>query len=56
MTLHGYNALREADAVVYDALANPEILEWCRSDAHRIFRGQKGKAARLRRKAIFRLG
>ena len=42
MTLHGYNALREADAVVYDALANPEILEWCRSDAHRIFAGKRG--------------
>ena len=42
MTLHGYNALCEADAVVYDALANPEILEWCRSDAHRIFAGKRG--------------
>ena len=42
MTLHGYNALRVADAVVYDALANPEILEWCRSDAHLIFAGKRG--------------
>lgn len=42
MTLHGYNALREADAVVYDALANPEILEWCRSDAELIFAGKRG--------------
>ena len=42
MTLHGYNALRVADAVVYDALANPEILEWCRSDAQLIFAGKRG--------------
>ena len=42
MTLHGYNALRVADAVVYDALANPEILEWCRSDADLIFAGKRG--------------
>ena len=42
MTLHGYNALREADAVVYDALANPEFLEWCRSDAELIFAGKRG--------------
>ena len=42
MTLHGYHALRAADAVVYDALVNPEILEWCRSDAQLIFAGKRG--------------
>ena len=42
VTLHGLNALLRADAVVYDALLNPAILEWCRKDAEIIFAGKRG--------------
>lgn len=40
MTLHGMNALRQADVVIYDALVDPRILEW--TDAECIYAGKRG--------------
>jgi uroporphyrin-III C-methyltransferase len=42
MTIRGMQLLREADAVVYDALANPVLLESCRGDALLIDAGKRG--------------
>jgi uroporphyrinogen III methyltransferase/synthase len=42
MTLRGRNALRCADAVVYDALAAPELLDLAPPDALRINVGKRG--------------
>jgi len=42
MTVHALNALRQADAVVYDALVDPRILEWAREDALIEYAGKRG--------------
>ncbi|MGB0438826.1 MAG: uroporphyrinogen-III C-methyltransferase [Pikeienuella sp.] len=42
ITLNALNALRQADAVVYDALVAPEILNWARTDAEMIPAGKRG--------------
>ena len=42
LTLHGLNALRQADVVVYDALVDERILDWARPDAVREYAGKRG--------------
>ena len=42
ITVKGLNRLREADAVVYDALANPRLLTQARPDARMIDAGKRG--------------
>lgn len=42
MTLHGLNALQQADVIVYDALVQKDILAWARSDAELIYAGKRG--------------
>ncbi|RPE71557.1 uroporphyrin-III C-methyltransferase [Pacificibacter maritimus] len=42
MTLHAVNALRQADVIVYDALVAPEILDWARPEAEKIYAGKRG--------------
>ncbi len=42
MTIKGMELLRNADAVVYDALANPDLLKECRKDAIFIDAGKRG--------------
>jgi uroporphyrin-III C-methyltransferase len=42
VTLHTLNGLRQADAVVYDALIDPAILEWARPDAILEHAGKRG--------------
>ncbi|HRE99034.1 MAG TPA: uroporphyrinogen-III C-methyltransferase [Pirellulaceae bacterium] len=42
ITLRGVEALRCADVVLYDYLANPLLLEHCRADAERICLGRHG--------------
>jgi uroporphyrinogen III methyltransferase / synthase len=42
LTLRGAEFIREADVVVYDYLANPELLSWVRPDAELICLGRHG--------------
>ena len=42
MTLHGLNALRQADVIVYDALVNPRLLDWARPGAEIVYAGKRG--------------
>ncbi len=42
ITLRGVEALRRADVVLYDYLANPLLLEQCRPDSERICLGRHG--------------
>ena len=42
MTLHGLNALHQADVIVYDALVDSRILDWRRPDATIEFAGKRG--------------
>jgi uroporphyrinogen III methyltransferase / synthase len=42
LTLRGQALLARADAVVYDALANPALLSHCRADCERHFVGKTG--------------
>ena len=42
MTLHGLNALKQADAIVYDALVGDAILEWANPEAELIYAGKRG--------------
>lgn len=48
MTVRGLELLRSADVVMYDALANPELLEECRKDAELIDAGKRGGDHHLR--------
>ena len=41
LTLHGLNALRQADVIVYDALVEPVILEWAPQAEH-YYAGKRG--------------
>lgn len=43
LTLKGLRALQEADVVVYDRLANPQLLEWARPDAERVYVGKEAR-------------
>ncbi len=42
MTLHGLNALRQADVIVYDALVDTRILDWRRPGAQVEYAGKRG--------------
>ncbi|CDP50569.1 Uroporphyrinogen-III methyltransferase [Devosia sp. DBB001] len=42
LTLLGYHALAQADAIVYDALVNPMLLDMARPEAERIPAGKRG--------------
>lgn len=41
LTLHGLNALRQADVIVYDALVGSAILDWA-PQAEKIYAGKRG--------------
>lgn len=52
LTLHGLNALRQADHVVYDALVDDRILEWAAPDATREYAGKRGGKASPKQRDI----
>lgn len=55
LTLHALNALRQADAVVYDALVDPKILDLA-SNAELIYAGKRGGKPSIKQRDIsFRL-
>lgn len=41
-TLRGKAVLSQADVVIYDALINPQLLQWAKSSAARIYVGKQG--------------
>ena len=41
LTVRGRDLVSRADVVVYDRLVGPEILNWCRADAEKIFVGKE---------------
>jgi len=43
LTLKGREILGRADAIVYDALINPQLLKWAKAGAQRIFVGKRGR-------------
>ena len=55
LTLKGMRALKEADAVVYDYLANPEFLDLAPAGAQRIYVGKKGGDHTMSQEDISRL-
>src|SRR5688572_14805213 len=44
LTVRGQRLLERADVVIYDYLANPELLNHCRADVERIYVGKKAAA------------
>ncbi len=42
LTLKGKEILSIADVVIYDYLANPELLKYCKEEAEKIYVGKKG--------------
>ncbi|MSU90453.1 uroporphyrinogen-III C-methyltransferase [Rhodobacteraceae bacterium 2CG4] len=52
MTLHGLNALRQADVIVYDALVEPRILDWRRPGAAVEYAGKRGGKPSPQQRAI----
>ena len=41
ITLKGVKALQQADVVMYDALVHPDLLEYCKPDALKVFVGKR---------------
>jgi uroporphyrinogen III methyltransferase/synthase len=52
ITVRGRALLAEADVVVYDALANPRLLDHCRADAERVYVGKRAGCHAMPQDAI----
>ncbi|MEP6604232.1 MAG: uroporphyrinogen-III C-methyltransferase [Spartobacteria bacterium] len=52
VTLRAKEWIERADAIVYDHLANPEMLRWARADAEIIYAGKKAGAHALTQEKI----
>src|SRR5438094_5095184 len=52
VTLRAKECLEQADVIVYDHLANPEMLAWARDDAEIIYAGKKAGAHALSQEKI----
>lgn len=55
ITLKGKKLLEKADVVIYDYLANPKLLSYCRENAEKIYVGKKGGSHTLSQQEINRL-
>jgi uroporphyrinogen III methyltransferase/synthase len=55
ITLKGLKVLEKADTVIYDYLANPELLSHCREDAELIYVGKKGGSHTMSQEEINKL-
>lgn len=42
LTLHAFNALKQADVIVYDALVNDTILAFAKSGVEKVYAGKRG--------------
>jgi uroporphyrinogen III methyltransferase/synthase len=54
-TLKGKQVLQEADVIIYDYLANPKLLSYCKKEAEKIYVGKKGGAHTLPQEEINKL-
>src|SRR4051794_37881661 len=52
VTLRAKQCLEQAEVVVYDSLANPEILSWAREDAEIIYAGKRAGEHTLKQEEI----
>lgn len=52
LTLKGKSCLEQADAVFYDYLANPSLLDYARPDSERIYVGRRGRGTYLDQQEI----
>ncbi len=52
ITVRGLECIREADVIIYDRLANPELLEHAKEGAERIYCGKLPKNHTLRQEEI----
>src|SRR6266704_5931122 len=55
VTLRAKECIEQADVIVYDHLANPEMLAWARDDAEIIYAGKKAGEHALGQEAINKL-
>src|SRR6266568_27638 len=55
VTLRAKECIERADVIVYDHLANPEMLAWARDDAEIIYAGKKGGEHALSQEEINKL-
>jgi uroporphyrinogen III methyltransferase/synthase len=55
ITIKGLKVLEKADTVIYDYLANPELLSNCREDAELIYVGKKGGSHTMSQEEINKL-
>ena len=55
ITLKGLKLLEKADTVIYDYLANPELLSYCREDVELIYVGKKGGSHTMSQEEINKL-
>lgn len=55
ITLRGKKLLEKAEVVIYDYLANPKLLRYCREEAEKIYVGKKGGAHTLSQSEINKL-
>lgn len=55
LTLKGRDCLAEADAIVYDRLADPRILGWARPDAERVYVGKASSRHTMKQEDISQL-
>ncbi len=55
LTLRGAECLRKADVVIYDHLANPDLLSHAREEAEKIYAGKEGGRHTLKQDEINRL-
>ena len=55
VTLRAKECIENADVIVYDHLANPEMLSWAREDAENVYAGKEAGEPQLRQQEINRL-
>jgi uroporphyrinogen III methyltransferase / synthase len=52
VTLRAKECIENADVIVYDHLANPEMLSWARDDAEIVYAGKEAGGSQLRQQEI----
>jgi uroporphyrin-III C-methyltransferase len=55
LTLNAYKVLKACDVVIYDALMNPDILDWVSPQAEKIFIGPSRHTSRLDQREVEQL-